>query len=147
MVNNADLQPTLHNIAKLQNLLATLEQQYDEYKESINSMRLKLKNLWECLGVGANIANYYANFTEYNKTTYDKLHEELQLREEEKRRNIKLFIDKIRNQISNYWEKTLKSQVERQRFVNFNSDCYTEDLLKLHELELNDLVEFYETNS
>lgn len=65
----------------------------------------------------------------------------------EKRRHTKRFVDHMRQQIVEYWEKTCKSETERSRFTNFTSDCYTEDLLSLHELELEELKNYYETNA
>lgn len=65
----------------------------------------------------------------------------------EKRRHIKRFVDHIRQQIILFWDKTCKSETERNRFNNFTSDCYTEDLLKLHEIELDELKSFYESNA
>lgn len=40
----------------------------------------------------------------------------------------------------------MKSEPERARFIHFQSDCYTEDLLSLHEMELDDLKSFYDKN-
>lgn len=44
------------------------------------------------------------------------------------------------------WDLTLKSQQERKRFSNYYNDWYNEDLLELHELELDDLKTFYNKN-
>lgn len=63
-----------------------------------------------------------------------------------KRLNVKRIIEKVRQQIEEYWELTMMSDKERARFSNFTNDCYTEDLLMLHEMELNDLKQFYNVN-
>lgn len=80
------------------------------------------------------------------QTTFDKYFQEIERCETEKRQNIKLFIDKVRAEIINWWEKTAKSDTEKSRFTNFTSDCYTEELLILHEMELDDLKQYYSEN-
>lgn len=72
--------------------------------------------------------------------------DELKRCETQKRLNIQRFVDKVRIEIEKYWDLTLKSDQERARFTHFTNDCYTEDLLSLHELELEDLKKFYEDN-
>lgn len=78
--------------------------------------------------------------------TLNVLQEELNRCETLKRQNIKRFVDRIREDILYFWDKTMKSEQERARFIYFTSDVYTEDLLDLHEMELNELKSFYEQN-
>lgn len=66
--------------------------------------------------------------------------------EGEKRRHIKVFVDRIRQQILTMWDQLLKSDEEREQFGAFTSECYNEDLLQLHELELESLKDAFEEN-
>lgn len=66
--------------------------------------------------------------------------------EGEKRRHIKVFVDRIRQEIQKVWDLLLMSDEEREQFGAFTSECYNEDLLQLHELELESLKETYEQN-
>lgn len=81
------------------------------------------------------------------QTTVNKLNAEIQRCEKIKRANIQRIIEKVRQQIVEYWDLNMMSDMERARFSNFTNDCYTEDLLMLHEMELNDLKQFYNINS
>lgn len=40
----------------------------------------------------------------------------------------------------------MKSDEERELFGPYTSECYNEDLLRLHEMELESLREAYEEN-
>lgn len=113
---------------------------------SIESTRRKLVILWDYLEVGEDVRQRYAGFSEVCQTTLNKLEEELMRREKEKKQNIKKVVDKIREEIAFWWNKTLKSDLEMSRFSNFTSELYTEDLLTLHEMELEQLKFFYHSN-
>lgn len=63
-----------------------------------------------------------------------------------KQENVKMFVDKLRSQIVDWWDKLQKSESERNRFTYFHSQVYNEDLLELHEMELMDMKNFYEEN-
>lgn len=80
------------------------------------------------------------------QATYDKLKQELSRCEGEKRRHIKVFVDRIRQEILAMWNQLLKSDEEREQFGAFTSECFNEDLLQLHELELESLKDAYEEN-
>ncbi|XP_033255200.1 protein regulator of cytokinesis 1-like [Drosophila miranda] len=84
--------------------------------------------------------------TENTQRTYDILHSELQRCQALRRQNLKTFIEQLRVEISKWWDLTLKSQQERKRFSNYYNKYYNEDLLELHELELDDLKNFYTCN-
>ncbi|TMW49157.1 hypothetical protein DOY81_005747, partial [Sarcophaga bullata] len=120
--------------------------QVKELRETIEGMRTKLENLWDRLDTSPNTRNKFNRYNDYNQHTYDVFHSELQRCEALKRQNIKLFVEQIREEITKWWEKTLKSEVQKSRFSNFTSTCYTDDLLVLHEMELEDLKLYYETN-
>lgn len=72
--------------------------------------------------------------------------QELHRCEGEKRRHIKVFVDRIRQEILKMWNQLLMSDDERERFGAFTSECYNEDLLQLHEMELESLKDTYEEN-
>ncbi|KAL9916900.1 protein regulator of cytokinesis 1-like [Glossina fuscipes fuscipes] len=120
--------------------------QVKELKDKIDDMRGKLETVWSRLNTSPKTRSKFRACTEYNQNTYDVLYDELQRCELAKRHNIKMYLQQIRDEINDWWDKTLKSEEERNRFLNFRSNCYTDDLLHLHELELNDLKSFYENN-
>ncbi|XP_067637944.1 protein regulator of cytokinesis 1-like [Eurosta solidaginis] len=114
--------------------------------DRIDSMRKKLDSLWGRLKTSPNTRNKFKRHADYNQCTYKILREELHRCESLQSQNIQECLQQIRTEIVEWWDKTLKSDTERNRFSNFHSDCYTEDLLILHEIELEDLKRFYENN-
>ncbi|XP_017474685.1 PREDICTED: protein regulator of cytokinesis 1-like [Rhagoletis zephyria] len=114
--------------------------------ERIVGMRKKLESLWGRLKTSPNTRNKFKGCVEFNQRTYSVLKEELNRCESLQSQNIKECLQQIRTEIVDLWDKTLKSETERNRFSNFHSNCYTEDLLVLHEIELEDLKRFYENN-
>ncbi|XP_037935843.1 protein regulator of cytokinesis 1-like [Teleopsis dalmanni] len=120
--------------------------QVEEVRERIDSMREKLEKLWDRLNTTKNTRNKFAHLNDYTQKTFDIYYNEVQRCEALKSQNIKLYVHQLRDQITQWWDKTLKSKVEQNRFSNFHSNCYTDDLLVLHEMELDDLQSYYETN-
>lgn len=133
-------------MGKLQHLHEQFSQQYEEMKYQIDVKRKKVESLWSYLSIDVAHRNKFAKYTEYNQNTYSAFSQELERCEQIKRENIKQIIEKVREEINDYWEKCLKSEQERKRFEPFTSKKYTEDLLDLHEMELQDLRNFYEEN-
>lgn len=117
-----------------------------ELEDTIEGMKRKLNSLWERLDTSPATRNKFSRYTEYSQSTADILHKEVNRCELLKKQNIKLFVEQIRKEIVEWWDKCMKSEVQRSRFSNFYSDCYTDDLLILHEMELEDLKAFYQNN-
>ncbi|KAH8406661.1 hypothetical protein KR222_001944, partial [Zaprionus bogoriensis] len=118
-----------------------------ELHERIDDMREKINVLWERLQESdEEIMRKVRDATEYTQTTYDVLYRELHRCQELRRVNLKAFIELLRLEIKKWWDLTLKSEQERKRFSNYYSDWYSEDLLELHELELDDLRSYYNDN-
>uniref|UniRef100_A0A1B0FHD6 Protein regulator of cytokinesis 1 n=1 Tax=Glossina morsitans morsitans TaxID=37546 RepID=A0A1B0FHD6_GLOMM len=120
--------------------------QVKELKNQIDDMRGKLETVWNRLNTSPTRRSKFRAYSEYNQHTYDVFYDELQRCELAKRNNIKMYVQQVRDEINEWWDKTLKSDEQRSRFLNFQSKCYTDDLLQLHELELKDLKSFYENN-
>uniref|UniRef100_A0A1B0FK19 Protein regulator of cytokinesis 1-like n=1 Tax=Glossina morsitans morsitans TaxID=37546 RepID=A0A1B0FK19_GLOMM len=130
-----------------------LQHMYDLYggqvqglKDNIDDIRKKLDTLWERLRTSPNTRSKFRQYTDYNQHTYDIMYSELLRCETLKSQNIKMYVEQLRDEIRDWWDKTLKSDLQRSRFSHFQSTCYTDDLLVLHELELEDLKLYYENN-
>ncbi|XP_034489781.1 protein regulator of cytokinesis 1-like [Drosophila innubila] len=118
-----------------------------ELHERIDDMRQKIHVLWDRLQETDEFGmRRVREATAYTQRTYDVLHEELQRCQQLRSQNLKTFIERLRLEISKWWDLTLKSEQERKRFSNYYNDCYNEDLLELHELELDDLKMYYNNN-
>lgn len=83
----------------------------------------------------------------FTKTTVDCLRSELERCRRIRRQSIQRLVERVRRQIERLWEQAMRSDRERARFTHFTNDCYTEDLLYMHELELADLQQFCDDNA
>ncbi|XP_058833176.1 protein regulator of cytokinesis 1-like [Topomyia yanbarensis] len=147
LVNARNFPPTRYNLTDLRHLHESVCSQYEHLKDNIDKMRSKLQNLWKYLAIRPSVVKKFEKYNDYTQTTYDKLFTELDRCEVMRRENIQAFVDRTRAEIVQWWDKCLKSDEERARFSTFKSDVYNEDLLTLHEMELNDLKEYYSNNA
>lgn len=146
LVHSVELKPTRHNLEKLEQFLEVLMSQYDKMKSQIENMGKRLNQLWKYLDIPDKHHRQFSKYTENTQTTYDMLLAEVQRCELIKKENIRNFIERVRVEIEEYWDKCLKSDAERMRFPSYSAHVFNEDVLELHEDELRDLKSFYENN-
>lgn len=79
-------------------------------------------------------------------STLEALREEVNRCREIKKTNIKTFVTKLRTKLSELWKQCYCTEQAKQSFKYFEDDCYTEDLLDLHELEIEKWQSFYRHN-
>lgn len=141
------LRPTEKHISQLRDELRTLQHQRESIKRECQHLIEKLDSIWECLEVPMSIRLKFRHLaTKYKQSSLDEIEEELKRCKVIKQENIKLFVDKLREQIVAQWDKIHRSEAERNKFSYFFSQVYNEDLLELHEMELEECKRFYEAN-
>lgn len=163
-MNNSKISLTTETLNRLERILANLTEKKEWLGKNIKMQNDKLQTLWNCLEIDKTTRNnfptefpccqvraFYSKekkliFFAVFQSSLDTLETEIKRCEEIKKQNIRKCVEKYRNEIEIYWNKTLKSKTECENFIYFTSDCFTEDLLSLHEIELNELKEFYEAN-
>lgn len=133
---------TFDDLNRLHSKYAAMVQ---ELKDSIDSMHSKLQVLWDRLQTSPNTRHKFSRYPMYNQNVASAMYNELQRCEQLKKQNIKLFVEQIREEMREWWDKCLKSEKERERFSNYTCNTYTDDLLILHEMELNELKMHYKT--
>lgn len=139
--------PTLANLNSLTVELTALQKRRDSIQRECNQMLEKLEVLWDCLDVSMASRKKFRNMAEtVSQSSLEHITTELKRCKAIKQQNVKLFVDKLRSQIVDWWNKLQKSEAERNRFTYFHSQVYNEDLLELHEIELMDLKNYYEEN-
>ncbi|GLV38821.1 fascetto [Carabus blaptoides fortunei] len=138
---------TEENMRMLDQFYVSLKAQLDETRAKIQELREKVSTLWERLEESPeHRSNFMDSHPGNSVQTLKALKEEVVRCEELKKANIKIFIDKMRHEMVYWWDKCRYNDVQRQAFINFNSNCYTEDLLTLHEMEVEKLRSHYEKN-
>ncbi|XP_017872538.1 PREDICTED: protein regulator of cytokinesis 1-like isoform X1 [Drosophila arizonae] len=147
LLSQANQHLTPNILEKLRLMQKEFAAQVQEMREQIDDMRGKIYELWERLQESDEyIMRRVRSAVDYTQATFDVLREELQRCQALRRKNLKTFIEQLRLEIKKWWDLTLKSEQERKRFSNFFNEWYNEDLLELHELELDDLKSFYTSN-
>ncbi|XP_017002312.3 protein regulator of cytokinesis 1 [Drosophila takahashii] len=144
-VNQVLLRP--ESFKRLLLMQKSLAEQVKELRQRIDEMRGKIELLWQRLKLQDEYAmRRVRESTAYDQRTFDILREELQRCQALRRQNLKTFIEQLRLEIQEYWDLTLKSQQERRRFTGYFCDYHSEELLELHEMELEQLKNFYNSN-
>ncbi|XP_063781916.1 protein regulator of cytokinesis 1 isoform X1 [Pseudophryne corroboree] len=135
------------NLSALHQLLFQLEEQITQNQSLCEELRSKILELWDRLQITEEERNAMSlHMTGSKGKTIKALQEELDRLQELKLQNIKIFIEVIRAELSAYWDKCFYSNEQRQTFAPFYDVDYSEDLLALHDVEINRIKQYYEDN-
>ncbi|SPP77109.1 protein regulator of cytokinesis 1-like [Drosophila guanche] len=138
---------TTETFERLRALQQRLANQWQELREDIDATREKVLGLWPRLEETDEARmQLVRDATEYTQSTRRVLQEELQRCQLLFRGQLKTIIQQLRVEINEWWDRTLKSRQERLRFASYYTDWYNEELLELHELQLEDLKLYYENH-
>ncbi|XP_046897842.1 protein regulator of cytokinesis 1b isoform X2 [Hypomesus transpacificus] len=133
------------NITSLKLLLCQLEARKAENEAVCESHREKIQELWSRLQVPQEEREAFSeHMVTSKKRNLEALQAEVQRLEEIKLRNIVNVIEAIRSEIAVLWEKCFFSTDQRQAFLAYFSEEFTEELLSLHEAEILHLKRHYE---
>ncbi|GAA6101372.1 protein regulator of cytokinesis 1a isoform X1 [Tachysurus ichikawai] len=136
---------SLENITALNVLLSQLENRKAEIEAACVSYRDRITELWERLQIPQEERDSVAEHMKFSKKrNMDALHAEVECLEELKMKNIQNVIESIRAEIEILWEKCFYSMDQRQALTAYYSDNFTEELLTVHEQELQWLKQNYE---
>lgn len=139
-------EPTKENMQFLETKRDQFKREKENIKHELEQMLQKLEVLWECLEAPSSSRQMYRNYAAECKVSSVKhLRGQLKVCKIMKQENMKMFIEKLRTKLVEQWDKIYKSQQDRD-LEFFRSDTYNEDLLQLHELELEECTRFYNEN-
>lgn len=135
------------NIRYLQNERDRYKKDKEKIKQECDQLLQKLEVLWDCLDAPVEVrSNIRKIAAELKLSSVSELNRELKICKVAKQENLKYFIEKLRIKLIEQWDKIYKSQEERDKFEFLRSDTYTDDLLQLHEMELDECTKFYNDN-
>ncbi|XP_054468118.1 protein regulator of cytokinesis 1b isoform X2 [Anoplopoma fimbria] len=133
------------NITSLKLLVCQLEERKAENEAMCEAHREKIQRLWDRLDVPQEEREAFnEHMVTSRKRNLEALQAEVQRLEELKLLNIHNVTDAIRSEIAVFWEKCFFSIDQRQSFSPYFSEDFTEDLLSLHDAEIQRLKEHYE---
>ncbi|KAM7015364.1 protein regulator of cytokinesis 1b isoform 3-T3 [Tautogolabrus adspersus] len=133
------------NITSLKLLLCQLEERKAENEAMCESHREKIQQLWDRLQVPQEEREAFnEHMVTSRKRNLEALQAEVQRLEELKLLNIRNVTDAIRSEIAVFWEKCFLSIDQRQDFAPYFSEDFTEELLSVHDAEIQRLKQHYE---
>ncbi|XP_070814523.1 protein regulator of cytokinesis 1b isoform X2 [Chaetodon trifascialis] len=133
------------NITSLKLLVCQLEERKAENEAMCENHREKIQQLWDRLQVPQQEREAFNDhMVTSKKRNLEALRAEVQRLEELKLLNIRNVTDAIRSEIAVLWEKCFLSIDQRQAFAPYFSEDFTEELLSLHDAEIQRLKQHYE---
>ncbi|XP_051504273.1 protein regulator of cytokinesis 1-like isoform X2 [Myxocyprinus asiaticus] len=133
------------NIDSLKVLLHQLESRKAENGRICGSYREKIQELWERLQIPQEERNAISEHMVLSKRkNMEALQSEVKRLEELKHKNIQNVTETIRKEIAVFWDKCFYSADQRQAFVPYYDDDFSEDCLSLHDAEIVRLKQYYE---
>ncbi|XP_035991800.1 protein regulator of cytokinesis 1b isoform X2 [Fundulus heteroclitus] len=133
------------NITALKLLLCQLEERKAENEATCESHREKIQQLWDRLQVPHEERELFnEHMVASRKRNLEALQTEVLRLEKLQLQNIRNVTEAIRSEISVFWEKCFFSIDERQDFAPYFSEDFNEELLALHDAEIQRLKQHYE---
>ncbi|XP_074515273.1 protein regulator of cytokinesis 1b isoform X2 [Sebastes fasciatus] len=133
------------NITSLKLLVCQLEERKAENEAMCEAHRERIQRLWDRLTVPQEEREAFnEHMVSSRRRNLEALHAEVQRLEELKMLNIHNVTDAIRSEIAVFWEKCFFSTDQRQDFSPYFSVDFTEELLSLHDAEIQRLKQHYE---
>ncbi|CAL8245895.1 unnamed protein product [Lota lota] len=133
------------NITSLKLLLCQLEERRAQNEAMCEAHRERIQRLWDRLQVSQEEREAFSqHMVMSKKRNLDVLQAEAQRLEELKLLNMRNVTEAIRSEIAVFWAKCFLSMDQRQAFVPYYSDDFTEELLGLHDAEIQRLRQHYE---
>ncbi|XP_013196706.1 protein regulator of cytokinesis 1 [Amyelois transitella] len=135
------------NMNELAKLRQKLQEQYEQTNNRVLELRERLSKLWDCLEEDH---IYRENFLQAhpgcNPQTEAAIKEEIKRCEKIKRQKIQVFVANMRTKIKLMWDNIMYSPQQRQEFLHYYQDIFTEDTLTLHEMYLDKITAYYNDN-
>ncbi|XP_039756961.1 protein regulator of cytokinesis 1-like [Pararge aegeria] len=144
---SVDFKVTDQNMDRLAMLKQDLQEKFDQINNRVLEMRERLTTLWDCLEEDQVYReNFLHAHTGCHPQTEMAIKEEIKRCHQIKREKISVFVANVRTKIKLMWDCVMYSQAQRDEFIYYYQDIFTEDTLTLHELYLNKITKFYEEN-
>ncbi|XP_075894653.1 protein regulator of cytokinesis 1b isoform X4 [Nelusetta ayraudi] len=132
------------NITSLKLLICQLEERKSQIEATCECHREKIQQLWSRLQVPQEEREALnEHMVSSRKRNLEALQTEVHRLEELKLQNIRNVIDAIRSEIAVLWEKCFFSAEQRQAFAPYFSEDFTEELLTLHDAEIQQLKQHH----
>ncbi|XP_025411967.1 protein regulator of cytokinesis 1-like isoform X2 [Sipha flava] len=135
------------NLEELQKLIKRLELQSENQSQISMELRTKLNSLWDRLQIDVTHREHFVcNKKGIGKKVIQELKLEIERCETLKRENIKQFIEKLRDELNDLWDRChFGERQRRQCHIYYNSE-FNEDVMDLLDIEVENTKKFYQEN-
>ncbi|XP_053608737.1 protein regulator of cytokinesis 1-like [Plodia interpunctella] len=135
------------NMDRLAKLRQDLQEKYEQTNNRVLELRERLTKLWDCLDEDHIYReNFLTAHVGCQPHTEAAIKEEIKRCEKIKRQKIQVFVANMRTKIKLMWDNIMYSEQERQEFLHYYQDIFTEDTLTLHEMYLDKITKYYNNN-
>ncbi|KAI9562019.1 hypothetical protein GHT06_012984 [Daphnia sinensis] len=132
---------------KIKEIQQGLVSRIEKNKRKTADLWSVIETLWERLNIESDVREiFHMQNRGSAPSTIISLERELARLEELKRQNIERFIHAVRQDLISWWDRCYVSDAERRNFTPFYAEIYTEDLLELHEAQVEKYKELHTTN-
>ncbi|CAG9763092.1 unnamed protein product [Ceutorhynchus assimilis] len=148
VLSSDDMMLSNQNLKMLEFFAKCMKELKLSTEEEESHLRTRIEDLWKMLDIELIIDRdeFISHYTGNSLDTLEALKIEVKRCEKLRKANIKNFVDKLRDQLQTIWTKCHCSDADKKSFRYFYNDFYTEDLLDLHELEIQKWKKYYEDN-
>ncbi|XP_034946555.1 protein regulator of cytokinesis 1-like [Chelonus insularis] len=136
------------NMAELKKLHDNLQERRTIMKQEAESKRQELLELWKYLNVPKDqYEKILVKYSGFDAITIYALNKEIQKNMKTKEDNrISSFIKEMKENLKYWWSMCKMCPQEIEKLYFYNSTIVNENILKLHENEVEKLQEFYKSN-
>ncbi|XP_070541094.1 protein regulator of cytokinesis 1-like [Ptychodera flava] len=135
------------NMAALKTLYTELQGKQKEVADIADSLRESITTLWDRLMVDSSEREkFLAEHSGYKPKVIEALQKEVARLEELKKQNIQRVTEGIREELKTWWDKCFYSRQQRHAFTAAYDDNFTEELLELHDQEIQKVKNYYKEN-
>ncbi|XP_008178621.1 protein regulator of cytokinesis 1 isoform X3 [Acyrthosiphon pisum] len=135
------------NLDELQKLIKRLENQTENQKCMAMELRTKLNSLWDRLQIDVSYREHFVSTKKgFGKSVIQELKLEVERCETLKKENIKQFIEKLRSELNDLWDRCHFGERQRKQCPVYYSTEYNEDVMDLLDIEVDNAKKFYNDN-
>ncbi|KAK7074254.1 hypothetical protein SK128_021713 [Halocaridina rubra] len=125
---------------KYEKMVKTNEIESAKLREQINLIYIRLEiDLLER-------ETFLSSVKNHKPSSVKKLSEELERLKEQQQQDLAKYINRLRREIEDWWEKCFISDEAKSEFVPYFTDEYSEDVLAAHDAEVLKLHHYYNEN-
>ncbi|GFR26386.1 protein regulator of cytokinesis 1 [Trichonephila clavata] len=129
----------------LEEMISKAQKKKAELETQKKLLMNKLTTLWERLKIDdCKKFEFLSKHVDYRVSTIKSIQQEIERCEKIKKENLKMFINSLRQELHQLWNKCHVAESIRQQFKLYSSSDMTDEVLEAHEIEVDKWKNYYE---